>query len=153
MTNDTIIEINKLLEKKGELFKRFEVLTHEAIDAGLTSFADMLIERSAIIVEANEIQSRIDRLTEGYHNPDAMRAALFNRCDRSRLNEELLPIFDTAQRNFSVINRAIKFNDELIAVVKTNGDEVRENLKINAQIPKIAKFFQHTERGVLRERT
>ncbi len=153
MTNKTIVEIIEFLEKKGELLKKFEVLTHEAIDAGLKSFDNMLIERSKVISEANEVQSRIDRLTEGYHSPDAMRAALFNRCDRSELSEELLPIFDTAQKNFAVINRAIKFNDELIAVVKTNGDEVRENLKINAQIPKIAKFFQHSERGVLRERT
>ncbi len=146
-------EMVELLQKKGELISRFEKLTNEALGGGYEVVAQIIADRGEVINEADEIQVKIDKLGESYHDEKSLREALINSCNRSELSEELKLIFDAAQQNFAIINRASKLNEELMVVLKMGGDEVRENLKLNTQIPKIVKFFQHSDKRILSERT
>ncbi len=153
MTNESISKILVLLQKKGAVLSRFETVTHDALSGGKEKIAQTISARVEIINEADIIQAEIDRLTDCYHDADSLRAALINSCERARLSDELKPVFDSAQQNYAIINRASKSNDQLVALLKASSNEIRENLKQSTQIPKIAKFFQLSNKPLFRERT
>ncbi len=153
MKSKNLAEISELLsEKQGllsELLKRSSDYGWETVQA-LTEWVE---GRTEVIDSIDILDKKIESIvTICEKKYPKIRNALNNSCNRGELCSELLPIFDTTQQNYTILNRIKTISDEVMIRIEKMQNEVREGIKQNNQKTKIVKYFPNEKIEIFRER-
>ncbi len=151
MSTGNLSAIAELLEKKRLLLLDMEQFSAVAVDKN--DIATALDGRAKVIAEIDLLDTETERLIatcEKEHKD--IRKALKNSCNRGDLAQALLPIFDAAQLNFSILNRIKTLSDEMTKKMDKGFVAVKNNIKLNNQKTKITKYFSNEKVKIFRER-
>ncbi len=151
MSTNKLSAIADLLEKKRILLLDIERISAVALDDN--DLPSGVAGRAKVIEEIELLDAKVENLIiacEKEHKN--IRMALKNSCNRSELSQDLLPLFDSAQQNFSILNRIKTLSDEMINRMDKGYITVKNNIKINNQKTKITKYFSNEKVKIFRER-
>ncbi len=144
-----IAEIIEIIKEKQTLFKEYELLTFNAINAEPSELSEMLEKRMTLIEQIDAKDAKILELAKNYGDVDLLFAVMKNKCNHSETPVDLLPLFDCAQQLFVILNRIMEHEKELVINIESRRKSIRANIKSTNQKSKIASFLPRPAPGVI----
>lgn len=146
--NKNIIKLNEFLLKKRELFTLYEIETRLMLDCNLNEIEDKLKRRSELIYLIDETEEKIKYLCQAEDEEDELLyKATKNKCNREELPLAARSVFDRAQEIFSIINRVMIYETQVLSRMKENKEEIEKFIKESKNAPNIAKYFNSLDNG------
>ena len=135
-----IIQAERLLKKKQELFERFEQATAELAQCSETVDMEKYITiRGQLATDIDEIDRQLRQVLA--HYGEASVQALQNRCERGSLPKELLPVFDQSQQILSIVYRIEKVNRSLLTEYERIKLQSLEQIKTSSDTVKVNRYL------------
>ncbi len=133
--------VMKLLQQKKELFLKYEEISDELTYQDIERMEVIVDARDELIQQINSIDEEIKNssLTDKYGT--AVYQAIRNRCNRSDVAVELIPLFDLGQEILAVINRLMQMEPRIVQNIDEKQKELEQKIKDSNSLPKIQKYF------------
>lgn len=149
-------EIVALLQKKKQLFERFESITEQMLtdspDA-IDHIVECVKKRQELKERIDELDYQIDETVKRSENGSLLFEASKNRGDYSCLNEGQQEVFKSGQEIFEVIFRIRNMEPQIQKNMESMMGYLREQIKKNKNNTKLTGYMQtmglQASKGVL----
>ncbi len=130
-------EIIRLLEEKKELLLQFEQISDGMYRIPMEELQHSIGKRQALVNKMQKLDERIELLCSGLE--PMVCEAVYNRCNRGDVDEELGTIFDKALETKAVARRVLKNQDGIRQRIEIEQIRTREQIqKLNASSSVVA---------------